>query len=120
MTTNTAIRAKLDAVTSDRTRALVYSSPSNPTGRVFDRTTLAMLRNWSENVGAWVIADELYQALYYGIDDVCPSALEMSTVNPQLICISSVSKTHSLMGWRVGWAIADPELIRRCAVIQSL
>lgn len=114
-----SLRLKLEHATSNRTRALLYSSPSNPTGHVLDQNCIDTIRSWSEDVGAWVIADELYQSLYYGVDDGCPSVLQLDAKHSQFIHVSSVSKTYSLMGWRVGWVIADSDLINRCAALQS-
>lgn len=105
----------LAAVTSERTRALVLTSPSNPTGSVYSSTELAEIAAWAEANGCWVIADEIYHDFVYDNAEFESIAKHLSLEH--LIIVNGAAKSHALTGWRAGW-IAAPE--RVIAVVKNL
>jgi aspartate aminotransferase len=111
--------AQLEAARTTRTKALVFVSPSNPTGAVYAPEEVAAIGRWAASHGIWVITDEIYQHLVYGdaifssLPDVAPEAAATT-----IIC-SGVAKTYAMTGWRVGWTIAPPEIAKAMATLQS-
>lgn len=111
--------AQLEAARTTRTKALVFVSPSNPTGAVYPPDEVAAIGRWAAAHGIWVITDEIYQHLVYGdatfssLPDVAPEAAATT-----IIC-SGVAKTYAMTGWRVGWTIAPPEIAKAMATLQS-
>lgn len=104
----------------DQTKVIMYSSPANPTGSVLSANDLQTLSRWAKETNRWIIADEIYQFQYYSGDTAAPSVLQLPEEDsPQVIHISSASKTFSLMGHRIGWITAHPNVIARCSGIAS-
>jgi aspartate/methionine/tyrosine aminotransferase len=92
-----------------RTKAIVINTPNNPTGKVFSREELQFIADLCVKWGVVAVTDEIYEhILYDGARHV--SIASLPGMRDQTITINSVSKTYSLTGWRVGWAIASPEL----------
>jgi aminotransferase len=100
---------ELAAAFNDRTRALILNTPNNPTGKVFTRNELeniaALCRRWN----TYVLTDEIYQYLVY---DGCRhvSIATLPGMRERTITINGMSKTYSVTGWRVGYAVAPPEV----------
>jgi len=95
----------VDAI-SDRTGAVVLTSPSNPTGRVFDVSAMEGVVEAAARHDAYVVADEVYHELAY---DDTPERLAAVTDHPEhVVTVDSSSKTYAMTGWRVGW-LAGPE-----------
>ena len=86
---------------------LLVASPANPTGTMLDRAALTALIRWCESNDCAFISDEIYHGLTYGMDAV--SALEVSD---KAIVINSFAKYFSMTGWRIGWMVVPPGLIR--------
>jgi len=100
---------ELAAAFTGRTRALILNTPNNPTGKVFSREELETIARIVGNSNAYVLTDEIYQYLFYeGRHHVSMAAL--SGMRERTITINSMSKTYSVTGWRVGWAVAPPEI----------
>ena len=100
---------ELAAAFSDRTRALILNTPNNPTGKVFSREELETIARIVRNSNAYVLTDEIYQYLVYeGRRHISMAALP--GMRERTITINSMSKTYSVTGWRVGWAVAPPEI----------
>jgi aminotransferase len=94
---------------SDRTRAIVINTPNNPTGKVFTRDELAVIASLCQKWDAIAITDEIYEhILYDGVEHVPMATLD--GMAGRTVTINSMSKTFSVTGWRVGWAIAPPVL----------
>jgi len=110
---------QLEAARTPRTKALVFVSPSNPTGAVYPPEEVAAIGRWATEHGIWVITDEIYQHLVYGdavfssLPVMAPQAAERTVV------VNGVAKTYAMTGWRVGWTIAPPALAKGLAVLQS-
>lgn len=100
---------ELRAVFSERTRAIIVNSPHNPTGKVFELAELELIRDLCVEFDAIAITDEIYEhILYDGAQHISLATLD--GMRERTITINSLSKTYSVTGWRVGWAIAPPEL----------
>lgn len=97
----------LDQHLTDKTRAIVFSNPGNPTGAVYGPETLARVLAWAERHGIFVIADEVYRRIWF--DEAPTSALEFEQYRDQVICIDSLSKTYSACGSRIGFLISRNE-----------
>ncbi|OLF11010.1 aspartate aminotransferase [Actinophytocola xinjiangensis] len=110
---------QLEAARTPRTKALLYCSPSNPTGAVYPREQVEAIGRWAAEHGIWVIADEIYEHLTY--DGV--TAESMPVVVPELadtcIVVNGVAKTYAMTGWRVGWMISPADVTKAAANLQS-
>ena len=101
--------AELATAFSNRTRAIVVNTPNNPTGKVFSRGELRTIARLCEKYGVLAITDEIYEHIVYDSARHIPMAT-ISGMEDRTITISALSKTYSVTGWRVGWAIAPPDL----------
>jgi aspartate/methionine/tyrosine aminotransferase len=100
---------ELDAAFSDKTRAIIINTPNNPTGKVFTREELEQVSRLCRKWGVVAVTDEIYEyILYDGAEHVPLATLE--GMAERTVTINSISKSYSVTGWRVGWAIAPPEL----------
>ena len=110
---------QLEAARTPRTKALLFVSPSNPTGAVYSPAETEAIGRWALEHGVWVITDEIYEHLTYG-DHVFTS---MPTLVPELadqtIILNRVAKTYAMTGWRVGWMIAPKDVIAGATNFQS-
>lgn len=101
--------AELRAAFHAKTRAIILNSPHNPTGKVFTRGELELIRDLCVEFDAIAITDEIYEhILYDGAEHI--SIASIDGMRERTVTINSLSKTYSVTGWRVGWAIAAPEL----------
>ena len=101
---------ELRAAFNDRTRAIIVNSPNNPTGKVFSRDELSAIAELCVRFDAFAITDEIYEFITY--DDV--RHIPIATIpgmEDRTVTISALSKTYSVTGWRVGWAVAAPALM---------
>jgi aminotransferase len=100
---------ELAAAFTDRTRAIILNTPNNPTGKVFTRAELELITEQCQRTGAYVITDEIYHHLIYdGFQHISPVTLP--GMRERTITINALSKTYSVTGWRVGYAVAPPEI----------
>lgn len=111
---------QLKAALTPRTRLLLLNSPCNPTGAVYTRAELqALVETLVEASDAAILSDEIYEQLIY--DDARPTCV--ATLRPGLrdrtITVSGASKSYAMTGWRMGWAVAPPPVIRAMEAIQS-
>ncbi len=110
---------QLEAARTDRTKALVFVSPSNPTGAVYPRDEIEAIGRWAADSGVWVITDEIYEHLTYG-DHVHHSILALvPELADRCIVLNGVAKTYAMTGWRVGWMIAPPDVAKAASTLQS-
>ncbi len=100
--------AVVDAI-SDRTRLIVYTSPSNPLGWVARPRDQQMLLDICRSRGLWLLADEVYERLYYE-GAVAPSLLRLCDRHDAVIVVHSFSKSYCMTGWRLGWLVARADL----------
>lgn len=100
---------ELRAAFNARTRAILLNTPHNPTGKVFTRKELELVRDLCVEFDALVITDEIYEhILYDNAEHIAPVSIE--GLRERTVTINSLSKSYSVTGWRVGWAIAPPAL----------
>lgn len=102
-------REALQAAISERTRAIFYASPSNPTGIALNPQELEMIAEVALQHDLWVVADEVYSDFVY--DETFHHIASLPGMADRVITIGSLSKSHAMSGWRVGWAIAPDEMI---------
>ena len=111
--------AQLEAARTPRTKALLFVSPSNPTGAVYSRADVEAIGRWALAHGIWVITDEIYEHLTFGGH----THVSMPTVVPELaetcIVLNGVAKTYAMTGWRVGWMIGPDDVIKAANNLQS-
>ncbi len=100
---------ELRAAFNDRTRAIIINSPNNPTGKVFRREELETIARLCQEWDAIAITDEIYEHIIYDGHRHVPMAT-IDGMADRTVMINSLSKTYSVTGWRVGWAIAPPGL----------
>jgi len=90
-------------------KLIVVNTPNNPTGRVFDKGLLSLVADLCEDAGTVAVTDEIYEHIVYdGKEHV--SLATVGSMHEKTVTVSSASKTYSVTGWRVGWAIAEPKL----------
>jgi aspartate/methionine/tyrosine aminotransferase len=100
---------ELAAAFNSSTKAIILNSPNNPTGKVFTRAELECVRDLCVRWDTFAISDEIYEhMLYDGAEHISIASLE--GMRDRAITINALSKTYSVTGWRVGWAIAPPEV----------
>jgi aspartate/methionine/tyrosine aminotransferase len=110
---------QLEAARTPRTKALLFVSPSNPTGAVYPPEEVEAIGRWAVERGVWVITDEIYEHLTFG-DHTFAS---MPTLVPDLadtcVVLNGVAKTYAMTGWRVGWLIAPADVAAAAINLQS-
>ncbi len=103
--------ALLVAVTQ-RTRVLLVNAPNNPTGWTLTRAEQQALLEHCRRTGTWIVADEVYERLYYVPGAVCaPSFLDLATPEDRVVVVHSFSKSFLMTGWRLGWMVAPAALV---------
>ena len=111
--------AQLEAARTPQTKALLFCSPSNPTGSVYSREQVEAIGKWAVEHGIWVVTDEIYEHLVYD----GATAPSMPVVVPELadtcVIINGVAKTYAMTGWRVGWMIGPKDVIKAASNLQS-
>ena len=108
----------LESVKTDKTKLLIWCSPSNPTGVVYSKEEADAIYQWVFDNNIWIMSDELYEHLVYEGKNTPSPALIDKNLNNTLI-INGVSKAYSMTGWRVGWLIANNEVMGLAKKIQS-
>jgi aspartate/methionine/tyrosine aminotransferase len=110
---------QLEAARTPRTKALIFVSPSNPTGAVYPRDEIEAIGRWAVEHGIVVITDEIYEHLVYGdaehhsIQKVVPEIAE------QCVILNGVAKTYAMTGWRVGWLIGPKDVVSGATNLQT-
>lgn len=103
---------ELAAAFNEKTKAIVINTPNNPTGKVFTKAELEEIAALCIKWDTYAVADEIYEhILYDGAEHI--SIASLPGMAERTVTINSISKTYSVTGWRVGWAIAAPEITQR-------
>ncbi|WP_159601857.1 pyridoxal phosphate-dependent aminotransferase [Agromyces humi] len=116
---------QLEAARTERTKVLLFVSPSNPTGAVYAPDQVQAIGEWALEHGIWVVSDEIYQNLTYADDPdgVPPRAVSIVEAVPGLadrtILVNGVAKTYAMTGWRLGWMVGPADVIKGAANLQS-
>jgi hypothetical protein len=112
----------LEAAVTPRTRLLLYTSPSNPLGWVASDTEQQGLLDFARRHGLWLLADEVYDRLYYAgaeLGEPVPSVLRKATRDDAVMVVHSFSKTYCMTGWRVGWLVARRDLAEKATQLNE-
>jgi aspartate aminotransferase len=110
---------QLDAVVTDRTKILLFCSPSNPTGAVYPPEQIAEIGRWAAARGLWVVTDEIYEHLVYGGARFASIPVEVPELVDRCVVLNGVAKTYAMTGWRVGWMIGPVDVIKAATNLQS-
>ncbi len=111
--------AQLEAAATDRTTALVFVSPSNPTGAVYPRAEIEAIGRWAAERGIWVVTDEIYEHLVYGGAEQHSMPVVVPELADRCIVVNGVAKTYAMTGWRVGWMIGPVDAVIAATNVQS-
>src|SRR5208282_5367977 len=109
----------LEAHRTERTKVLLFVSPSNPTGAVYPPELVAEIGRWAADKGIWVITDEIYEHLVYGGAEFSSIATAAPELADRCVVLNGVAKTYAMTGWRVGWLIGPPDVAKAAADLQS-
>ncbi|SDQ82532.1 pyridoxal phosphate-dependent aminotransferase [Thermostaphylospora chromogena] len=110
---------QLEAARTDRTKALLFVSPSNPTGAVYSPEQVAEIGRWAAEHDLWVITDEIYEHLVYGDTPFTSIATAVPELGDRVVVLNGVAKTYAMTGWRVGWLIGPQDVVKAAANLQS-
>ena len=110
---------QLDAAVTERTKMLLFVSPSNPTGAVYPPHMVEAIGRWAHERGLWVMTDEIYEHLVYGNATFSSMPVKVPEMADRCIVINGVAKTYAMTGWRVGWMIGPVDVIKTAASLQS-
>ena len=111
--------AQLDAALTPRTKALVFVSPSNPTGAVYPPEQVAAIGQWAVEHGVWVITDEIYEHLVYGDAQFSSMPVLVPELADTCVVVNGVAKTYAMTGWRVGWMLGPQDVVKAATNLQS-
>ncbi len=107
----------LERLVGPRTRAILVNSPSNPLGSVLPRARVEELLGFARRHGLWLVSDEVYDEIVY--DDAFVSAGALAGPEDRLVSVYSFSKVYAMTGWRVGYAVAPPDLAKLLTGLQE-
>ncbi|MBT2382592.1 pyridoxal phosphate-dependent aminotransferase [Streptomyces sp. ISL-11] len=110
---------QLEAARTERTKVLLFVSPSNPTGAVYTRAQVEEIGRWAAEHGLWVLTDEIYEHLVYGDAEFSSLPVVVPELRDKCIVVNGVAKTYAMTGWRVGWVIAPQDVIKAATNLQS-
>jgi aspartate aminotransferase len=110
---------QLEAARTPRTKVLLFCSPSNPTGAVYPPEQVEVIGRWAAANGIWVVTDEIYEHLTYGDARHVSMPVVVPELTDRCVVINGVAKTYAMTGWRVGWMLGPPDVIKAAANLQS-
>ena len=110
---------QLEAARTPKTKALIFCSPSNPTGSVYTPEQVRAIGEWALKHGIWIITDEIYEHLRYDGVQAPSLPVLIPELADQTIILNGVAKTYAMTGWRVGWMIGPKDVIKAATNLQS-
>ncbi len=110
---------QLEAAATPRTKALVFVSPSNPSGAVYAPEQVEAIGRWAAERGIWVVTDEIYEHLTYDDHRFSSMPVLVPELAERCVVVNGVAKTYAMTGWRVGWMIGPPDVVAAGAGLQS-
>jgi aspartate aminotransferase len=110
---------QLEAAYTERTKVLLFVSPSNPTGAVYPASEVQAIGEWARDRGIFVITDEIYEHLTYGANEFSSMPALVPDLADRCVILNGVAKTYAMTGWRVGWMVGPRDVIRAAINLQS-
>jgi aspartate aminotransferase len=110
---------QLEAARTEATKALVFVSPSNPTGAVYPEDEVRAIGEWAVEHDIWVVTDEIYEHLVFDDNRFSSIVTVVPGLRDRCVVLNGVAKTYAMTGWRVGWMIGPPDLIKAATNLQS-
>src|SRR6478609_7653077 len=110
---------QLEAARTPRTKAVMFVSPSNPTGAVYPKAEIEAIGRWAHEHGIWVVTDEIYEHLTFGGHTHHSMPVLVPELRDRCVILNGVAKTYAMTGWRVGWMIGPTEVIAAATNLQS-
>ena len=110
---------QLEAARTPNTKALLFCSPSNPTGSVYTPEQVKAIGEWAVKNNIWIISDEIYEHLLFDGATAPSLPVLVPALADTCIIINGVAKTYAMTGWRVGWMIGPKDVIKAAANLQS-
>ncbi len=110
---------QLEQARTDKTKALLFVSPSNPTGSVYPPAEVEAIGRWAAEHEIWVITDEIYEHLVYGDAKHVSMPVVVPEIRDRCVIVNGVAKTYAMTGWRVGWSIAPKPVTAAMARLMS-
>ncbi|WP_166982177.1 pyridoxal phosphate-dependent aminotransferase [Paramicrobacterium fandaimingii] len=110
---------QLEAARTERTKVLLFVSPSNPTGAVYSPDETRAIGEWALEHGIWVITDEIYQNLTYDGVEATSIVGAVPELANQALLVNGVAKSYAMTGWRVGWTIGPKDAVTAMTNQQS-
>ncbi len=110
---------QLEAARTPKTKALLFCSPSNPTGAVDSPEAIEAIGRWALEHDLWVITDEIYEHLTYGDVQATSIPVAVPELADKTVVLNGVAKTYAMTGWRVGWMIGPKDVVKAATNLQS-
>ncbi|MFF0265095.1 pyridoxal phosphate-dependent aminotransferase [Kribbella sp. NPDC004536] len=110
---------QLEAARTPRTKALLFCSPSNPTGAVDSPEAVEAIGRWALEHDLWVVTDEIYEHLTYGGARATSIPVAVPELADRTVVLNGVAKTYAMTGWRVGWMIGPKDVVKAATNLQS-
>jgi aspartate aminotransferase len=110
---------ELEKARTERTKLLIFVSPSNPTGAVVRPEEVAAIGRWAAEHDVWVMSDEIYEHLVYGEARFASLPVVAPEIGDHWVVVNGVAKTYAMTGWRVGWMIGAPDVMEAAINYQS-
>ncbi|WP_326598572.1 pyridoxal phosphate-dependent aminotransferase [Streptomyces sp. NBC_01803] len=110
---------QLEAARTERTKVLLFVSPSNPTGAVYSREETEEIGRWAAEHGLWVLTDEIYEHLVYGEARFTSLPTLVPELADRCVVVNGVAKTYAMTGWRVGWVVGPKDVVKAATNLQS-
>ncbi|MGK2929560.1 MAG: pyridoxal phosphate-dependent aminotransferase [Acidimicrobiales bacterium] len=109
----------LEQYRTPQTKAMVFVSPSNPSGAVYARDEVVAIGQWAVEHDIWVVTDEIYEHLTYGDHEFTSMPVVVPELMDRCVVLNGVAKTYAMTGWRVGWMIGPGDVIKAATNMQS-
>ncbi|MCI3223917.1 pyridoxal phosphate-dependent aminotransferase [Streptomyces sp. NP-1717] len=110
---------QLEAARTERTKVVLFVSPSNPTGAVYSPEDTEAIGRWAVSHGLWVMTDEIYEHLVYGDAQFTSLPAVVPELRDKCVVVNGVAKTYAMTGWRVGWIVGPKDVVKAATNLQS-
>ena len=110
---------QLERAATPRTKVLLFVSPANPSGAVYTPDETRAIGEWAAERGLWVVTDEIYEHLTYGAHRFTSMPALVPAVADRCVVVNGVAKSYAMTGWRVGWMIGPPDVMKAAVNFQS-